>query len=61
MKKERHNGKTPAGGDYSEVYYMNDKGESVEKSEATRGIIRECKKDGTLITETFFEMNREKK
>ena len=56
MKVERHNGKTPAGGDYSEVYYMNDKMESVDKKEATKGIIRECKKDGTIVQETFFEM-----
>ena len=58
MIKERKNGKTPNGGDYSEIYYLNDKGDPVERDKATRGIIRECKEDGTLVSETRFEMGR---
>ena len=58
MKVEKIKGKTPNGGDYSELYYMNDKGEACEKSEATNGILRECKKDGTLVMETFVTFGK---
>ena len=44
---------TPAGGDYSEIYYLDDQHNVVDEEEATRCIICECKKDGTLVNETF--------
>lgn len=49
----RTNEKTPAGGDYSEMVFLNDKLEVVDEKVATRCVIRECKKDGTLIQETW--------
>lgn len=45
LVKERVYGKTPSGGDYSEICYIDDK----------RMVIRECKEDGTLIAETWGE------
>ena len=49
----RTNESTPAGGDYSEIYYLDDLHNVVDEEEATICIIRECKKDGTLVNETF--------
>ena len=43
--KERIYEKTPSGGDYSEMCYIDN----------TRMVIRECKKDGTLVSETWCE------
>ncbi|WP_417576466.1 hypothetical protein [Paratractidigestivibacter sp.] len=48
---ERVNEPTPAGGDYSEIYYLNDDNDVVDSSEAKKCVIRECKADGTLIME----------
>ena len=45
LAKERIYEKTPSGGDYSEMCYIDN----------TRMVIRECKKDGTLIAETWCE------
>lgn len=45
--------KTPNGGDYSEIYYQDDKGNPVDETKATRFILRECKSDGTLVHEIF--------
>lgn len=45
LVKERVYGKTPSGGDYSEICYIDDK----------RMVIRECKEDGALIAETWGE------
>lgn len=45
LVKERVYGKTPSGGDYSEICYIDDK----------RTVIRECKEDGALIAETWGE------
>lgn len=50
---ERVEGKTPNGGDYSEIYYQDNDGNPVDESEATKFVLRECKSDGTLISETF--------
>ena len=44
---------TPKGGDYSEIYYFDSNGKIVDESKATKCVIRECKKDGTLVNETF--------
>ncbi len=53
MDSKRVYEKTPSGGDYSEIYYLNDEHKEVPQEEATQFIIRECKKDGTLVTETY--------
>lgn len=45
---ERVNEPTPAGGDYSEIYYLNNDNDVVDSSEAKKCVIRECKADGTL-------------
>lgn len=53
MAVERRNEKTPSGGDYSEIHYLNDAHDEVEPEEATQFIIRECLEDGTLIKTTY--------
>ena len=50
---ERREGKTPCGGDYSEIFYMDDQGNAVDASAATWCMIHECRADGTLIRETI--------
>lgn len=49
---ERIDGRTPSGGDYSEILYLNDAMEPVDEDAATRCVIREFRSDGTLIMET---------
>lgn len=46
-------GKTPAGGDYSEIFYYDSDGKPVDEEKASKCIIRECKVDGTLLNEIF--------
>jgi len=46
-------GVTPNGGVKAEIYYMNDNDEIVDKTIATRAVIRELDKDGNLIHETW--------
>ncbi len=58
ITSERRDQPTPNGGDYSEIFYLDDDGNSVDKNVATRAIIRECKVDGTLIHETFANINQ---
>lgn len=53
MLSERVNEKTPNGGDYSEIFYLNDEQDVVEQKDATKCVIRECLNDGTLIQETW--------
>lgn len=53
-------GPTPNGGDYSEIYFLNKNGKIVDESKATKCVIRECKADGTLVSETFGECRPEK-
>lgn len=50
---ERVNEPTPAGGDYSEIVYFDDYGNVVDSSSATRCVIRECRKDGAVVAETW--------
>lgn len=50
---ERVNEKTPCGGVYSEIFYLDDNGNPVEAEEATKFVIRECDSDGNLIKETY--------
>lgn len=42
---------TPNGGDYSEIFYLDKHGNRVDEKDAETCIIRECKKDGTLVNE----------
>ena len=56
MTSERKNHPTPNGGDYSEIFYFDDDGNRVDKAVATKAVIRECKKDGTLINEIFANL-----
>lgn len=58
MKTERIDEPTPNGGDYSEIYYMDDDGNVVEKENAKKAVIRECKKSGELISETWLAMDK---
>lgn len=44
---------TPLGGDYSEIYYLDDKSNVVDSSVATHCVIRECGADGSLIAESW--------
>jgi hypothetical protein len=55
----RINQPTPFGGDYSEIFYTDEKGNFVDEKVATRAIIRECRSDGTLLQETFAAINGE--
>ena len=57
-KTERVDGKTPSGGDYSEILYLNDAMEPVDEEVATRCVIRELRSDGTLVMETVGRCNR---
>ena len=56
MAFQRIDGKTPNGGDYSEMHFLNDKHEEVPREEATQFMIRECKMDGTLISTVYGRM-----
>ena len=47
------NGKTPNGGAYSEIYFFDDNGNSVDESKATRCVIRECAENGELLNEVW--------
>ena len=55
---ERYNRPTPNGGDYSEIFYMDDNGNYVDKKVATKAVIYECKNDGTAINITFMEKRK---
>ncbi len=50
---QREEGKTPNGGDYSEIFYQDKDGNPIDESKAFRFILRECKSDGTLVNEIF--------
>lgn len=49
----RNDEKTPSGGAYSEIYFFDDNGNSVDEEEATRCVIRECDKSGNLLNEIW--------
>ncbi|MBR4458765.1 MAG: hypothetical protein IKS31_07400 [Clostridia bacterium] len=61
MVSEKRIGRTPAGGDYSEVFYMDMKHNLVDKEKAEIAMIHECKNDGTLICETICMFDRKEK
>ena len=52
--------KTPHGGDYSEIHYLDDQSNVVDSSAATRCVILEFKMDGTFVYETWGYLNRKK-
>lgn len=54
------NGRTPHGGDYSEIYYFDTDGNVVDETEAVRCVIRECTKQGKLIAETWGNVGNNK-
>lgn len=56
MKRERIDGETPNGGDYAEIWYFDADGENVDENEAVKCVIRECLDDGTLVHETWGEV-----
>lgn len=53
MKPERVWGKTPAGGDYAEFFYIDADGNLTDGKNAVKCMIHECTKDGKLIQETI--------
>ncbi len=53
---ERIDEKTPNGGDYSEVFYLDEDGNPADKEIAVTAIVRECMKDGSLIMETIASL-----
>ena len=55
--RARINERTPNGGAYSEIFYFDKAGNAVDESKATRCVIRECKKNGELICETWATVN----
>ena len=54
---KRINEPTPNGGDYSEIYFLNELGQHVDEAVATKCVIRECMIDGTLIFEYWGVCN----
>lgn len=50
---------TPSGGAYSEIYFFNDSGESVDEKMATKCVIRECARNGDLINEIWGTCNEQ--
>ncbi|HOV80808.1 MAG TPA: hypothetical protein PK728_12015 [Bacillota bacterium] len=52
-------GLTPAGGVRSDIVYMDDQGNVVDKSKATRAVIREMDRNGKVLRETFGTLSRD--
>lgn len=57
MKYQKIEEKTPNGGDYSEIYYFDDDNNLIDEKQATKCVIRECKKDGELVNEIWGRCN----
>jgi len=57
ITSERRDKPTPNGGDYSEIFYFDDDGNSVDKTVATKAVVKEYKIDGTLINEIFADIS----
>lgn len=53
---ERINGETPSGGDYSEIFYLNEQHDLVPPEKATECRIHECKNDGTILFITYAKL-----
>lgn len=54
---KRINERTPNGGAYSEIFYFDKNGNATDETKATRCVIRECKANGDLISETWGTVN----
>ncbi len=59
-KSRKINEKTPCGGIYSEMYFFDDNGNSVDEVDAVRCVIRECDAEGNLLNETWGYINPQK-
>lgn len=53
MKVKRMDGKTPNGGDYSEMFFLDKDRKLTNEENAVMCVIRECKKNGELVAETY--------
>ena len=53
MMSRRVNEKTPNGGDYSEITFLDGNGKPIDEKYAKKCVIRECLSDGTLVSETM--------
>jgi len=60
MKTKKVIGKTPNGGDYSEIVFLDKDHNIVDEKEAEIAMIRECKEDGTLVNEIIGLFGSEK-
>ena len=61
MVFEIKQGKTPFGGDYTEIYYFNNEMFPCEKEAASRCIVRECKNGGILVNEQILVLQKKGK
>ncbi len=61
MARERNNKKTPLGGDYSELVYVNDMLQEVSKEDATQCIIYERKNNDEIVGITYGYLKNPKK
>lgn len=50
---ERIDEMTPSGGDYSEIFYLDDNHNIVNPEKATKCVIRELKNSGELVNEIW--------
>lgn len=54
-KYQKVKGKTPNGGDYSEIHFFDADGNPTDEKTAVRCVVRECKENGDLVFETWAE------
>ena len=54
MKRKRVNKKTPNGGAYSEIVFLDDKNNVVDESVATKARIIEFTEKGEFLCETYL-------
>ena len=57
MEYKRIEGKTPSGGDYSEIWYIDKNGNVVDEDAATNCIVNECQNDGRIVATTRAIIN----
>ena len=58
-KKERINGKTPSGGDYSELVYLDENFKNVDEKDAKFCVIYEYLNDGTVVGTTYGTIEKQ--
>ena len=51
---QRLDGKTPFGGDYTEITFFDKEGKEVEKQFATKLVVKEFTNEGKLVHETIM-------